>query len=120
MKLRTPLAALSLALGIASLSTSAQAQAPDPCTLYLCMASISGQGSKPANCAAATVYWGMPQLSGGLAVYDYYPVVQFNAPSSYMNRRSYMSGCRGATDTPNNSNIFEAIMNQWGYQQYAQ
>lgn len=112
MKLRTPLAALSLALGIASLSTSAQAQAPDPCTLYLCMASKSGQGSQPANCTPAISYWHFA-FPFGLAIYDYY-TGEFMAEPSYNYRKQYMNNCPGATNTSNNSNISDAIMNQWG------
>ena len=117
MRLRIHLAALSLALSLVGLSTPAQAQAPDPCTLYLCMASISGQGSKPANCIPSTTYWGIPVEAGGFAVY-YYGV--FVPPASYMVRQTYLNSCPGATNTANNSTILNAIMSQWGYEQYAQ
>ncbi|RST44211.1 hypothetical protein [Variovorax sp. DXTD-1] len=112
MKLRTPLAALSLALGIASVNTSAQAQVPDPCTLYLCMASISGQGTPPGNCSSAIAYWHIP-APGGLAIYSYNPA-KFLSQPSYNYRKQYMNSCSGATNTPNNSNIFDTITNQWG------
>lgn len=113
MRLRTHLAVFSLTLGVASLSTPAQAQAPDPCTLYLCMASISGQGTPPATCSAAIAYWHIP-FPGGLAYWTYYPVVKFWPDISYNIRKEYMNSCSGATDTSNNSNISDTIMNQWG------
>lgn len=113
MRLRTAFATLSLALGIASVNTSAQAQAPDPCTLYLCMASISGQGTPPGNCASALAYWHIP-FPGGLAIWTYYPVTKFWPDQSYEYRKQYMNSCSGATNTQNNSNISDAIMDQWG------
>ena len=110
MRLRTPSAALSVALGIASMNTTAQAQVPDPCTVYLCMAGMSGQGSVPANCAPAVAYWHAP-APAGLAIYVYW---KFKAQASYNNRKQYMNSCSGATDTQKNSNISDIIMNQWG------
>lgn len=112
MRLRTLFVAHSVALGIAGMTTSAQAQVPDPCTLYLCMASKSGQGTVPANCTAAVTYWHMP-APAGLAIYSYSPW-KFLAQKSYNNRKQYMNSCSGATNTQNNSNISDTIMNQWG------
>lgn len=110
MRLRTSFGALSVALGIASMATSAQAQVPSPCTVYLCMASKSGQGIAPANCAPAIAYWHAP-APAGLAIYIYW---KFKAQASYNNRKQYMNSCSGATNTQNNSNISDTIMNQWG------
>lgn len=114
MKLRSQLAALSLAaLGVAGFSTSAQAQAPDPCTLYLCMASISGDGTPSPSCTGTILFWHTPSPSG-LAVWTYYPVVKFWEDISYQVRQQYMNSCKGATDTPTNQAVSNAIMSKWG------
>jgi len=112
MRLRIPLATLSVAFEIAFATTSAQAQVPDPCTLYLCMASISGEGTVPANCTSAVTYWHVP-APVGLAIYSYHPW-KFLAQPSYNYRKQYMNSCSGTTDTQNNSNISDTIMNKWG------
>lgn len=109
----TDLATLLFALSFVGASTPARAQATDACTVYLCMASISGQGSPPANCTAAILQWHLPQFIGGLAIYNWHPW-KFLPKPSYNNRKQYINSCSGATDTANNGSISDSIMNQWG------
>ena len=54
MKLHTrfPTIVFALSVGI-GLSTPARAQAPDPCTVYLCMAGMSGSGTTGPGCDGA-------------------------------------------------------------------
>lgn len=107
MKLRT--LAATLALGVAASLTSAHAQATDPCSVYLCMAGISGYGTSggPA-CMAPIAYWHTP-APAGLAVYHPY----FNPVASYALRRSYMTACPAA-NLGTNAAAVEAILAEWG------
>ena len=114
MKLRTLFA--TLALGAAcSTAAPVQAQSVDPCTVYLCMAGISGfsvgSGGGPA-CAPAIVYWHAP-TPAGLAVY--HPPQGFNPPASAARRRAYLMSCPGAT-TASNAGVLQAIMSTWGWE----
>lgn len=96
----------TLALGAACLiTTPTRAQTVDPCTVYLCMAGISGFGASggPA-CTSAMVYW-----HTALAVYSPY----FNSPASLARREAYLLTCPGAT-TATNTAVLEAIMSTWG------
>lgn len=100
------------ALGAACLITNpTQAQTIDPCTVYLCMAGISGFGASggPA-CAPALVYWHAP-TPAGLAVY--HPPQGFNPPASAARREAYLLTCPGAT-TASNTAVLQAIMSTWG------
>jgi hypothetical protein len=102
----------TLALGAACLTTiPASAQTVDPCTVYLCMAGISGFGASggPA-CAPALAYWHAP-TPAGLAVY--HPPQGFNPPASAASREEYLLTCPGAT-TANNTAVLQAIMSTWG------
>ncbi len=97
MKLRTLFA--TLALGAACLTAApTQAQTVDPCTIYMCMAGISGFGASggPA-CAPALVYWHAP-TPAGLAVY--HPPQGFNPPASAARRMAYMESCTTITVNP--------------------
>ena len=73
MRLRTSVFALAIAVVMAALNpTSVRAQSVDPCTVYLCMAGISGFGASGGpGCASALAYW-----HSALAVYSPY----FNPP----------------------------------------
>ena len=102
----------TLALGAACLTTlPASAQTVDPCTVYLCMAGISGFGASggPA-CAPALTYWHSP-TPVGLAVY--HPPQGFNPPASAVRREAYLLTCPGAT-TASNTAVLQAIMSTWG------
>lgn len=106
MKIR--IAGLGLALSFAALdATPARAQTVDPCTVYTCMAGISGFGASggPA-CTPAIAYW-----HSALAVYSPF----FNPPASAALRKAYMATCVGA-NTVSNAAVFTAIMSTWGSQ----
>ncbi len=111
MKLRALLT--TIALGAATVLTIApvQAQTVDPCTIYMCMAGISGFGASggPA-CTPAMAYWHTPSPAG-LAVWTTYG---FIAPASAALRREYMTvGCPAANEATNAA-ILEAIITEWG------
>lgn len=111
MKVRTLFS--TLALGTACLTIApAHAQTVDPCTVYMCMAGISGFGASggPA-CAPALTYWHSP-TPAGLAVY--HPPQGFNPPASAARRAAYLTTCPGAT-TATNAAVLEAIMSTWGW-----
>ena len=106
MKLRALLTTVALS---AACSTAApvHAQTVDPCTVYMCMAGISGFGASggPA-CAPALTYW-----HTALAVYSPY----FNPPASAARRRGYLTpACPGA-NVATNTAVLNAIMTEWGW-----
>jgi hypothetical protein len=112
MKLRTNLATFTLVIGAAlGINAPARAQAIDPCTLYLCMAGISGVGASggPA-CIPPITYW-HAVAPAGLAVYDYWG---FDAPASLALRTTYLSSCPGALSPPSNAAILQTILSIWG------
>lgn len=110
MKMRAFVTAVSFAaFGMAM--TPVHAQGVDPCTVYLCMAGISGFGASggPA-CAPAITYWHTPSPAG-LAVWGTYV---FLPPASYARRLSYMTvGCPAA-NAATNAAVLQAIMTEWG------
>lgn len=98
------------ALGAACLaSTAAKGQTVDPCTVYMCMAGISGFGTSggPA-CAPALAYWHAP-TPAGLAVY--HPPQGFNPPASVVRRTTYMESCVTITVNPD---VISAIIAMHG------
>lgn len=104
MKLRTISATLALtaALGL-SLSAPARAQAVDPCSVFLCMASMTGAGAPGPECTASiTVFH---------AIQVWSPV--FNPPATAAARRTYLMTCPGVT--PANQALLELIITTWGY-----
>jgi len=69
MKLRAVFATLAFGTTVGLITTPAHAQSVDPCTVYMCMAGISGIGASGGpGCAPALVFWDVP--APGLAVYD--------------------------------------------------
>lgn len=104
MKIKAIITASALAL--ATLSTPSHAQAAvDPCTVFLCMAGLSGYGaSGGAGCTPAVTYW-----HTALTVYNPY----FNSSATAARRQAYMMTCPGA-NTGQNTAVFQAIMNTWG------
>lgn len=112
MKLRSLF--ITIAIGTATGLTIApvQAQTVDPCTIYMCMAGISGAGASggPA-CTPALTYWHSP-APAGLAVY--HPPQGFNPPASAGLRRGYLSSCKGAK-VATNAAILETIISEHGY-----
>jgi len=81
-----------------------RAQSVDPCTVYTCMAGISGAGTSggPA-CIPATTYF------FSLVVFD--PV--FDAAATAELRRAYLMTCPGANVTTNAA-VLSAIIAEWG------
>lgn len=104
MKMRFFVVGLTFCIG-AFFHAPAHAQTVDPCTVYTCMAGVSGFGASggPA-CAPAIAYW-----HSALAVYS--PV--FNPPASAALRKAYMATCVGA-NTASNAAVFTTIMSTWG------
>ena len=111
MKLRTLFAPLTLSLAIGLTTAPVHAQSIDPCTVYTCMAGLSGFGASGGpGCSPAVAYWHAP-TPAGLAVYAY---GVFVPPASYTLRRSYLTtGCPAASFATNAA-ILEAIMTEWG------
>ena len=105
MKLRALFAPLALAAAIALTAEPAHAQVVDPCTVYTCMAGISGTGlSGGPGCTPATAVF--------LAISVYDP--SFDPGATSLARRSYLTvGCPMASFATNAA-ILEAIMATWG------
>ena len=107
MKSVSCVAPLTLALGL-TFTLNAQA-APSPCTVYLCMAGISGVGlTGGPDCVIPIAYWHAP-FPAGLAVYS----PNFNPPASRTRRRNYLDSCPGANHLTNGG-IKNAIVEAWG------
>ncbi|MCS3809791.1 hypothetical protein FHY19_002851 [Xanthomonas arboricola] len=104
MKLRTTAAnfVLAAALGL-GLSAPARAQTVDPCSVFLCMAAVSGFGAPSAECAAPITAF------HAIQIWDPY----FDSPATAAARRTYLMTCPGAS-VPNQA-VLEAIISQWGY-----
>lgn len=104
MKLHTVLAPLAFGLSIAAgLSVPARAQAPDPCTVFICMAGISGSGSDGGpGCIAPK------QTFFGIQIWD----PKYNPSATSAARRMYLMGCPSATTV--NAGILNAIIAIWG------
>lgn len=99
-----------LALGLATSTNLIHAQTVDPCSVYLCMAGISGAGASggPA-CTAPIAFW-HAIAPAGLAVYD---EEGFDAPASLTARQTYLMTCPGA-QVLSNAGILSAIIAEWG------
>lgn len=81
-----------------------QAQSVDPCTVYMCMAGMSGAGASggPA-CTPPTTYF------FSLVVFD----PAFDAAATAELRRTYLMTCPGA-DVTSNAAVLSAIIAEWG------
>lgn len=103
MKLRALL--ITAALGTTALASApARSQVVDPCTVYVCMAGISGAGASGGpGCVPATT------LFFSIAIFDPY----FDAPATSMARRHYLMSCPGA-NASTNAALLNAIIAQWG------
>ena len=104
MKLRVLCA--TLAFGVLGMMTMApvHAQSVDPCTVYTCMAGISGSGASGGpGCTAATDYF-----FGVLVVFDPY----FDAPDTAQVRRNYLATCPGS-NFESNAAILNSILTTW-------
>ncbi|PPT53797.1 hypothetical protein XarbCFBP8138_19455 [Xanthomonas arboricola] len=104
MKLRSTATTFALAAALSlGLSAPARAQAGDPCSVFLCMASVSGFGAPTPECAAPIATFHSIQV--------WSPA--FNPSATAAARRAYLMTCKGAS-VPNQA-ILEAIIAQWGY-----
>ncbi|MBB5866518.1 hypothetical protein [Xanthomonas sp. 3058] len=104
MKLRTIATTFALAatLGL-GLSAPTRAQAADPCSVFLCMAAVSGFGKPSAECAAPIAAF------HAIQIWD----PHFDSPATAVARRQYLMTCPGTV--PVNQAVLEAIIGQWGY-----
>lgn len=104
MKLRVLLTAFVISVTGLTVD-SAHAQAADPCSVYICMAGISGSG---ATGGAACV----DPIAAFHAIQVWSPY--FNSPATAAARRRFLMTCPGA-QAPTNRAILNAIIAQWGY-----
>ena len=96
---------ITLILAACSLATSARAQSVDPCTIYTCMAGISGVGATGGSgCIPATNYF-----FADLVVWDY---EGFDASATAALRTIYMNFCPGAQFASNEA-ILQTIVNTY-------
>ncbi|ASY90734.1 hypothetical protein MOU_03744 [Xanthomonas citri pv. malvacearum str. GSPB1386] len=95
--------ALAAALGL-GLGGPARAQAADPCSVFLCMASMTAPNT-PAGPACAA------PIAAFHAIQVWSPA--FNPPATAAARRTYLMTCPGVV--PVNQATLEAIIGQWGY-----
>lgn len=104
MKPRLLFAPLAFGLAAALNIAPAHAQSVDPCSVFTCMAGISGSGaSGGAACTPPTNYF------FSLVVFDPY----FDAPATSLLRREYLTTCPGSNiDT--NPVVLNAIITEWG------
>ena len=81
------------------------AQTPDPCSVYVCMAGISGDGTT-----------GGPECAGAIAAFHAIQIwdPHFDSGATAAARRTFLMTCPGA-QVATNAAILEAIITQWGY-----
>lgn len=97
---------ITTALGVVALTTTAaHAQSVDPCSVYTCMAGISGSGATggPACGPAIDMFF-------SIVIFDPW----YDAQATAMARRQFMMTCAGA-DIATNAAILNAIIAEWGY-----
>lgn len=104
MQLRILLAALAisttgLTVGIA------HAQGVDPCSVYTCMAGISGVGASGGPACAAPI-----AAFHAIQIWD----PEFDSGSTASARREFLMTCPGVQE-PTNLAILNAIIAEWGY-----
>lgn len=111
MKPNAVFATLAVGIAVGLVCAPAHAQSIDPCTVYMCMAGISGSGlSGGPGCAPALVFWHAP-APAGLAVYAY---GVFVPPASAAMRVAYLETCQPGLAAPTNVAWLRAIMAAWG------
>ncbi|MGN2243085.1 hypothetical protein ACFWZU_06180 [Frateuria sp. GZRR33] len=104
MKLPIRPALLALGAAVSLNMTPAHAQSVDPCTVYTCMAGISGAGASGGpGCVPATTYF------FSLVVFD----PSFDAAATSQLRKTYLMTCPGA-NTATNAALLNAIIALWG------
>lgn len=104
MKLHSLLAAIAISTAGLTIGT-AHAQGVDPCSVYTCMAGISGSGAS-----------GGPACTTPIAFFHSMQVwsPHFNSGATASWRRRYLMTCPGA-QLPTNLAILNAIIAEWGY-----
>jgi hypothetical protein len=83
----------------------AHAQGADPCTVYTCMAGISGVGASGGPACAAPI-----AAFHAIQVWD----PEFDSGSTASARRQFLMQCKPAL-LPANLAILNAIIAEWGY-----
>lgn len=104
MKLRPLLAALTISATGLAVGT-AHAQSADPCSVYTCMAGISGSGTTGGPACTAPI-----AAFHAIQVWD----PEFDSGATATARRQFLMSCPGA-QVATNLAIVEAIIAQWGY-----
>jgi len=104
MKLRPLLAALAIsATGLTA--GIAHAQGADPCSVFTCMAGISGSGTTGGPACTAPIV-----AFHAIQVWD----PEFDSGATATARRQFLMTCPG-TQVATNVAIVNAIIAQWGY-----
>lgn len=104
MKLRCMLT--TLVIGVTGLAISpARAQGPDPCSVFTCMAGVSGSGTT-----------GGPACTAPIATFHAIQVwsPHFNSGATAAARRRFLMTCPGAKLATNLA-ILNVIIAKWGY-----
>lgn len=104
MQLRTLLAALAISATGLTIGT-ARAQGPDPCSVFQCMAGISGYGTSGGPACTAPVL-----AFHAIQVWD----PEFDSGSTATARRQFLMTCPGVQE-PTNLAILNTIITTWGY-----
>jgi hypothetical protein len=104
MKLRNLLTAITFSAAGLTVGTG-HAQGADPCSVYTCMAGVSGVGTPGGAACTAPI-----AAFHAIQVWD----PEFDSGSTAAARRQYLMTCPG-TQEPTNLAILDAIIKQWGY-----
>jgi hypothetical protein len=104
MKLSTLLTAITIST-TALIVGSVHAQGVEPCSVYTCMASVSGVGT-PGGPACTT------PIAAFHAIQVWDP--EFDSGSTAAARRKYLMTCPGV-EVPANLAILNTIISKWGY-----
>ncbi|MFK2877530.1 hypothetical protein [Rhodanobacter hydrolyticus] len=104
MQLRTLLATLTISVAGLTIGT-AHAQGSDPCSVYTCMAGISGVGTSGGPACTAPI-----ATFHAIQVWD----PEFDSGSTAASRRQFLMQCK-LVQLPTNLAILNDIITQWGY-----
>lgn len=100
------LISIVFALGISAFSSpKAEAQGIDPCSVYTCMAGISGVGTTGGPACVAPI-----DMFFSIVIFDPW----YDASATAAARRTYLMTCPGA-NFATNAGILNAIIAEWGY-----
>ena len=96
----------TLAISAAGLSIApTHAQTADPCSVYTCMAGVSGVGTPGGTACTAPIV-----AFHAIQVWD----PEFDSGSTAAARRQFLMTCPGVQE-PTNLAILNVIIAQWGY-----